>query len=560
MTSPVIVERIFEAHDLPLNTVTVFRDRAELKRLFEVQLERGLNNVVVNNVCASIDPNSIRVEGKGKAVIHEVQYKRDQAIDSETDTPQIKKFVEELHDIELKKATIDDLKSVYKKRLESLDDLVKNLGQVTLTKKEAPEMLRFDSGVEETLDNFYEYHERKAVELNAKARKSEVESRELAKQIQKLNTQIQQLRYAKNIKRSVCIALEALEDESIAEIELTYQVSKASWTPSYDIRVSTTESKPRLKLSYYGQIVQNCGESWTDVNLILSTAQPRSGAQLPTIGTLKAQLKKRQPLRHFVVRLKCKIFCEFEVEEDDEETFEVEEYTAEHHALSTTFTVKQKKTIPSDGSEHKVTIATLDLDPILHFDCVPSKSTNVYLTASMINSSSYPLISGTASVYVDNSFSTKVAINTVSQGEKFDCSLGVDPTVKVTYKPVHKYQQQVGMLNKTSVTMNQQKIVIKNTKQDEPIVLTIYEHVPKSTDEKIKIKLLSPDLKNNSTAPVQQTNGDNRMKAPEVGTRMNDAHNLEWTISLNPTEERELLVKYATEYPPTENVEYVEQF
>lgn len=86
------------------------------------------------------------------------------------------------------------------------------------------------------------------------------------------------------------------------------------------------------------------------------------------------------------------------------------QYQAEHHALSTTFAVKQKKTIPSDGSDHKVTIVSLDLEPILHFDCVPSKSTNVYLTASMLNTSSYPLLSGTASVYVDNSFSTKVSV------------------------------------------------------------------------------------------------------------------------------------------------------
>lgn len=43
------------------------------------------------------------------------------------------------------------------------------------------------------------------------------------------------------------------------------------------------------------------------------------------------------------------------------------------------------------------------------------------------------------------------------------------------------------MLTKTSVTMNEQKILVKNTKQDEPIVLTMITHVPKSTDEKIKV-------------------------------------------------------------------------
>lgn len=56
---------------------------------------------------------------------------------------------------------------------------------------------------------------------------------------------------------------------------------------------------------------------------------------------------------------------------------DVQTYKAENQVLSTTFTVPQTKSIPSDGSEHKVTIATLDFKPLLHFDCVPSKNTNV---------------------------------------------------------------------------------------------------------------------------------------------------------------------------------------
>jgi hypothetical protein len=35
--------------------------------------------------------------------------------------------------------------------------------------------------------------------------------------------------------------------------------------------------------------------------------------------------------------------------------------------------------------------------------------------------------------------------------------------------------------------MYEQKILIKNTKQEKPIILTFVEHVPKSTDEKIKV-------------------------------------------------------------------------
>lgn len=37
----------FETMDLPVNAVTVFTDRAEVKRTFPVKLEAGLTDVVV---------------------------------------------------------------------------------------------------------------------------------------------------------------------------------------------------------------------------------------------------------------------------------------------------------------------------------------------------------------------------------------------------------------------------------------------------------------------------------------------------------------------------------
>lgn len=43
------------------------------------------------------------------------------------------------------------------------------------------------------------------------------------------------------------------------------------------------------------------------------------------------------------------------------------------------------------------------------------------------------------------------------------------------------------MLNKVLSQANEQKIVVKNTKRD-GVLLTIHEHVPKSTDEKIKVR------------------------------------------------------------------------
>ena len=73
---------------------------------------------------------------------------------------------------------------------------------------------------------------------------------------------------------------------ALPDITLTYMVekSKASWQPSYDIRISS--EKRTMLVTYYAEVKQNSGESWDDVDLLLSTANPSVGStpkRLPKI-------------------------------------------------------------------------------------------------------------------------------------------------------------------------------------------------------------------------------------------------------------------------------------
>jgi len=78
-----------QASDLPIHKVTVYANsRAELLRRFPVTLHEGRNELVVEGVSSSIHSDSIRVDGRGVAIILEVQYKqkRKKLDKSDTDT------------------------------------------------------------------------------------------------------------------------------------------------------------------------------------------------------------------------------------------------------------------------------------------------------------------------------------------------------------------------------------------------------------------------------------------------------------------------------------------
>ena len=67
--------------------------------------------------------------------------------------------------------------------------------------------------------------------------------------------------------------------KSGALIEVEYIVRSARWSPVYDLRAASDASSVRLV--YRAEVVQQTRERWSDVELLLSTAQPHLGAQGP---------------------------------------------------------------------------------------------------------------------------------------------------------------------------------------------------------------------------------------------------------------------------------------
>jgi hypothetical protein len=113
------------------------------------------------------------------------------------------------------------------------------------------------------------------------------------------------------------------------------------------------------------------------------------------------------------------------------------------------------------------------------------------------------------------------------------------------------------MINKNSSAGNEQRIVVKNTKRAESVLITLHEPVPKSSDEKIKVRLFSPDLPKTKETKTEE---DLRIvHLPSVGVELDDLHNLLWTDIIQPEHEKEFIVKWAVEYPHNEQVEYVER-
>jgi uncharacterized protein (TIGR02231 family) len=98
------------------------------------------------------------------------------------------------------------------------------------------------------------------------------------------------------------------------------------------------------------------------------------------------------------------------------------------------------------------------LKPDFEYETVPRKNTHAYIKAKVTNSSEYLMLSGPANVFFDNNFVAKTDLKSYSPQEEFECSLGVDPAIRVEYKPVKINKGQSGIISKSTTTSYTQVI------------------------------------------------------------------------------------------------------
>ena len=75
---------------------------------------------------------------------------------------------------------------------------------------------------------------------------------------------------------------------------------------------------------------------------------------------------------------------------------------------STTYEIARASTIPSDNSEHKVTVGLIDVSPTLEYVTVPKMAPHAFLQAHVKNNSPFALLPGPTSIFLDNAFVARV--------------------------------------------------------------------------------------------------------------------------------------------------------
>ncbi|UJR08438.1 hypothetical protein I4U23_012708 [Adineta vaga] len=556
----------------PVQYVTVYNDRAEVTRSVNHHFDKeGTYDLVFADFSPSVDLTSLHVSGgTGKAcTILEVSYQ----VCYENTTPEMS-----LTSLDQLQNELNNVQANIQKHEQELERLRKQrtwLDGRALTLMNQEGQLNTDKI--DSMEQFIDFYYKHLSKLDDETTNEDHQLEKLKQRRDELQTKMNEHGVEGEVnrrktKREVTITVHISSNEIDIALEISYLISNCSWTASYDVRVNNAEAtSQQTQLTYYGIIINQSQENWSDVQLSLSTAMPSLGGALPKLATMKIgygipdyyrrrssstdaptsclkSASKYQKKSFTLSKTRSHTYDKscYESDADDKSSNSINILATQTEVSmsSASFTILRRATINADGKPHKVTIAVLNLTSIFTYTVVPKKSVHAFLKASTTNTSDKQLLTGPASVFMNNNFITHSSIDNVCPGDTFDLPLGVDTSVKVTYKPVKKVNDIQGLISKVHLENIYHETCLINTKLS-AVTIFVYEQVPLSSNEKIKIKILRPDLR----AKEQGANST---------VKMNDSNNLEWKCILPARGECCLPFEYTVEWPRDTHIEYTD--
>lgn len=154
--------------------------------------------------------------------------------------------------------------------------------------------------------------------------------------------------------------------------------------------------------------------------------------------------------------------------------------------LRVEYAIQSKMSIPSDGMDHRVSIATHELPASYEYHVIPKIDPSVYLSAQVVGWEKLNLLSGESNIYFDGTFMGKSYLDVNSTKDTLSFSFGKDSKVSVERTRVKEKSKikTIGSRQKFEVTW---EIKIKNN-GGAMIPLIVKDQYPVSNQEDIKVK------------------------------------------------------------------------
>jgi len=537
-----------------IKKVKLFLTAGEMTHSTEVKLMKGRNKLIFSGISAFADPQSIQFSANQNYKLVSVSTEMD-FMAAEQFNPKISKLKDSLDLLKDNHQLNIDINNSYQAELAVLNtnrDLKGNNQNLTVAQiKEAAEFYRT-----------------RTLEINRQITKLNKEKNVLNNQIELLRFQLTELNFNENQRSNQVIVLVDCDASVNANCNLSYLVSDCGWAATYDL--AATDLNQKINLKYKARIYNNTGNAWDNVDLILSTADPKLSASQPNLQpwyldfyNLGVQSKSssgkgyyapqayeetfRQQAENNLNIANQRVFDNYILGKDDEQSNNeqlgwkmdglnrlnerkvqkpvVAMKQIEISELTTEFVIENKFSCPTDGKPYSVDVKEMNLDATFTHVTIPKLDNGAFLIANIVGWQDLDLIPGPTNVYFGGVYVGVSQVDTRNVSDTLSLSFGRDNKVVVMRKLKQELSSKkvVGSSKRETYLY---EIAVRNNR-NVPVKIVVYDQIPISKNESVSVV-------------TEQTS--NAKKDVETGE-------LKWELTIQPTETKSVELGYSVKYP-----------
>ncbi len=531
---------VFGQHSLKAKTniekVTVFLNGAQITRTGKASLTNGDNEVRFEGLSQYIENNSIQIKANSQSVTivsvkHEMNF-----LDKKKDEPRIAEIKDSIEDLQFKVEIRNSHKVVY---LEEKSMLISN-------KSIGGE----DSGVDiEDLMDVSDFYRSRLLEIETKLLDIDRSVRKMKTSIHRLSNQLKEINNQKGEYSSDIIVKVSSKGKQSPKFELSYITKGAGWIPKYDIR--SNDINGPVALTYKGDVFQNTGNDWNNIQIALSTGNPVINNTQPGYYPWYLKYYSEYKNRGGGGRRKGVSYAyasaynnrssndndgiadleEVKMENEKSISNSLSDFTTVTESqVNSEFEISMPYTIKSDGKPNVVEIQDYELPVSYQYMSYPKKDKDAFLLARVSGWGNYNLLPGYVNTFYERTYVGESYLNTNITEDTLNVSLGRDKSIVINREKINDFCKNSSFGGNKKSTRGYQ-IKIRNNKS-QAIEIEVVDQIPLSNNKDIVVELLE-----DGGAKHDETTGK-----------------LSWKLNIPAGETVDISFKFQVKYPKNKNL------
>ncbi|SLN15520.1 hypothetical protein AQS8620_00290 [Aquimixticola soesokkakensis] len=483
LLAPVVVAGMASADAYAAPTqvqeVTLYPQGATVQRSGSVDVQEGAHELVISDVPLGLDPQSLRVTVAGAGLDTVTFRDTDLAPFSLADTPEREAAEARVAEAERRIAAVEQEVALAEAKAQSALAKVAFYDKISASDTPAGELAQ----VAEVIG-------REGLAARNEAIAAQAEADAIRETLEPLDDDLEQAQAARDavVQDTTARAQIKLSVTAPAAGTLSYRVSyevqEAGWTPDYALLLTTQES-PSLTLDRGARVWQATGETWRDVDVVLSTSRP--GTQnapsevFPWVRRLGETDEPPMPAPRGL-----KMASGAEMMMSDAAPAPQMVARAEMQGITQIYTLPHPVTVGGAAGDLRFALDRLDLAPQVVARAVPLFDASAYLVAKYTNDSGEVILPGAVRLMRDGALIGESWLDLITPAQEVETGFGAIDGLTVRRTLLDRNAGDRGVIRRDTEEVEAWRLEVENN-TDRLWDVELRDRVPVSEQDDLQI-------------------------------------------------------------------------